>query len=146
MGKSGSPVSRSNTNTCPDLVAWATASILPPVPLHREQHRGLGQVAVPEVVVDGLEVPDPLAGGGLQRDDAVSEEVGPVPVSTPEIEGGEPVGRNTSPRSLVHADPAPGVGAPRLLPGVPRATCRGRDSPGPGIVRNVQRMAPVRTS
>ena len=40
-----------------------------------EQVAGGGEVVVPEAVVHGLEVPDALPGLGVDRDDALGEEV-----------------------------------------------------------------------
>ena len=49
----------------------------PPVHLEIHDHRDVRKVVVPLVVVDRLEVPDPLAGLDVQRDHAGSEEVVP---------------------------------------------------------------------
>ena len=143
-GKSGSPVSRSKTNTCPDFVACATASTSRPPRFTVRRTGGLRQVAVPQVVADHLEVPHALAGRGPQRQDAVAEEVLAVAVAAPEVPRGEPVGRKTSP-ARVDADPAPRVGAAHRLPGLGRPGLVARLS-GFGMVWKVQRIAPVRTS
>src|SRR5690606_18998211 len=45
------------------------------------------QVVVPDVVADGLIVPDPLARGCIERQHGVREEVLPQPVSTVKVEG-----------------------------------------------------------
>ncbi|MFO1501028.1 MAG: hypothetical protein U1G07_22005 [Verrucomicrobiota bacterium] len=47
-----------------------------------------GQVPVPEVVVDKLEVPDPLACFQIQSEQAVGEKVLTNAVPAPEIKGG----------------------------------------------------------
>ena len=41
----------------------------------RQLRRGV-VVEVPEVVVDVLEMPEPLAGPGVKRQEAVAEEIG----------------------------------------------------------------------
>src|SRR6266567_8426202 len=45
------------------------------VALHSHEGRRCGKIAVPEVVPDTLEVPDPLTGFGVQRDQTVGEEI-----------------------------------------------------------------------
>ena len=56
-------------------------------------------VVVPDVVVDGLEVPDQLAGRGAQGDDAVGEEVLRRGARRRSSRGWAPVGTKTRPRS-----------------------------------------------
>src|SRR5205085_7700685 len=43
--------------------------------LHRHDDRRAREVVVPQVVVQRLEVPEPLAGAGVERERAVGEEV-----------------------------------------------------------------------
>ena len=49
------------------------------------QNGGRGVVPVPDVVVDRLEVPDPLPSLRVQRDEAGREEVVPRPVTAVEV-------------------------------------------------------------
>ena len=67
---------------------------------HRHEHRRRRQVAIPHVVVDELVMPDALAGGGVQHEQAVGE-AGSRPVRLPpqKSKAAEPVGRNTRPRA-----------------------------------------------
>ena len=87
-GNSGSPVSRLNTNTCPDLVTWATASIFLAAPAHGHEIRRRGQIAVPQVVMNKLKVPHPPAGGGVERQQAIGVEVLSDAIATPKIKRG----------------------------------------------------------
>ena len=48
----------------------------PAVPPDGRQLRGRVVVEIPDVVVDRLEMPEPLAGPDVERDEAVAEEVG----------------------------------------------------------------------
>src|SRR5258708_3528794 len=50
--------------------------------LHGYQHRRAGVVVVPKVVVDLLEMPQPLAGPGVKRKRAVGKQVVPSPITT----------------------------------------------------------------
>ncbi len=98
-----------------------TAATLPSVPRHRHEHRCLRRVAVPQVVVHELEVPDALAGlarAGRARSCRTARRRCRSPPQ--KSHAGEPIGRYTMPRRGVDADPAPGVGSAHGLPGVLR--------------------------
>ena len=86
---------------------------------HIRQDRDIGEVVVPDGVVRRLEVPDPFAGVGVERDDAGAEQV--VPGAEPAVE----VDRRRVRRD-VH-DPAVEVGGERR----PRRHIPG---PPPGVV------------
>ena len=89
----------------------------PAVALELHQGRGRRQVAVPDVVPDGLVVPAALAGSDVDGQQAVGEEV----VADPR--GAVEVGRRRSGRREQQAPPGverhagPGVGAARHLQG-----------------------------
>ena len=51
------------------------------VALDVEEHRRRRRIVVPEIVVDGLEVPAVRAGADIDRDDRVGEQVGARPVA-----------------------------------------------------------------
>ena len=87
IGKSGSPVSRLKTKTSPGLRDLRDGVDALSVAADGEQVRRRGQVAVPEVVMHELIVPEALAGGGVEREQAVGEEVLADAVAAPEIEG-----------------------------------------------------------
>ena len=57
----------------------------PAVLRDRDERRRGGEVAVPEVVLHGLEVPDALAGRRAQAEDRVGEQVVAVPVGAVEV-------------------------------------------------------------
>ena len=57
----------------------------PAVVPHRDQVRRRRQIAVPDVVANGLEMPEPLAGRGLKRDQRVRVEVVAGPVRAVEV-------------------------------------------------------------
>ena len=67
-----------------------------------------------------LEVPDALAGVGLQRDQRVGVEVGAEPVAAPEVERGRPRRHEDEPAGLVDGHARPVVGGTDALPGVGR--------------------------
>ena len=100
------------------------------VVLHGEQLRAGDEVVVPEVVMDGLEVPQALAGARVEREQAVAEQVRADAVGAVEIVGRR-AGREVGDAALlVDGDLAPGVGAADVLPGVLR----------PGVVAELARM------
>src|SRR5689334_4872942 len=76
------------------------------------------KVVVPEVVMNGLEVPDALAGLCVQRDGAVGEEVVPLAIAAIEIEIRRSQARENHPPLLIDTQSAPGIGPAPLLPGV----------------------------
>src|SRR5690606_25254069 len=55
------------------------------VAAQRQQLRRLRKIQIPEVVTDRLEMPEPLAGTRIERDDAVPEEIVAVPIAAVEV-------------------------------------------------------------
>ena len=94
-----------------------------PVDGEVDEDGGAGQVEVPDVVVNRLEVPDPLAGLEVEGDDAVREQVVAGPVPAVEV-AGRHLHREVHVAQLGvdgHLAPYPGVPgvAPRIVqPGV----------------------------
>src|SRR4029453_9393747 len=96
----------------------------------RDQGRGGGEVAVPNVVLHGLEVPDALAGRGLQAQDRVR-----VQVVSESVRAVEVVGRRAGPgvdeTALdVERESRPRVRATDVFPRILR----------PGVVAGLARM------
>ena len=81
-----------------------------------EVRRG-GQVAVPEVVVDHLVVPDAVAGAGVEGDEGICVEVVSDAVAAPEVEGGGTGGAEDEAALLVEGEAGPDVGAAGVLIG-----------------------------
>ena len=75
MGNSGLPFERSNAKTNPCLLVCSDGVNRPAVPLEPGERGRRRKVAIPDIVADALEVPDALAGVGLQRNQAVGVEV-----------------------------------------------------------------------
>ena len=48
---------------------------------HFDQNRLGGKIVVPQVVVHGLKVPQPLTAGGIERDQRIAEQVRPLAVA-----------------------------------------------------------------
>ena len=84
-GNSGAPVARSSTNTKPCLVACTTASTGRAVALEGHEHGRRGEVVVPEIVVDGLEVPDAPSARGVERDHRIAEQIRARAVAAVEV-------------------------------------------------------------
>ena len=102
----------------------------PPVLLDRDQRRRRRQVHVPEIVLQGLEVPDALACARVQRDHTVREQVVAVPVRAVEIERRRARGGEHHPHRVVYGEPCPRVraagnlvrvGRPRVVAELARA-------------------------
>ena len=82
----------------------------------RHEIRGSGKVTIPEVVVHGLEMPQPLACCGLEREQRVREQIRTSPGATVEI-GRRGSGRHVDdPPRRIDTHAAPAVGAPRRPP------------------------------
>src|SRR5260370_25402327 len=90
------------------------------VVMHGEEFRGGGVVVVPNVVVDELEMPEALAGAGVEREEAVAEEIGAEAVCAVEIVLGAGGGRVEDAAFGVERHFAPDVGAADGLPRVLR--------------------------
>ena len=67
-------------------------------PCHCDQIGGRREIPIPDVVVDALKVPDPLAGGSIQGEQRICEQVGALAVPAEEVRRGGPGG---------HIDDAP---------------------------------------
>jgi hypothetical protein len=80
------------------------------VVLHGHEVGRGGQIAVPQIVVDGLKVPLALAGVRIEREEGVGEEVVAVAVAAVEIEGGGAGGHIDDAALRVEAHAGPGVG------------------------------------
>jgi len=90
------------------------------VPLHRDEVGRRGKVPVPHVVPDALEMPDALAGAGVERQHAVGEQVIAVAVDAVEIERRRAGGGEHHRVLLVHRDAGPGIRAADERVGVRR--------------------------
>ena len=120
MGHSGFPVTRSNTKRNPCLVACETASIELAVVTHRDQLRRGIVVVVPQIVMNHLEVPEPLPGAGIQREQGVAEEIAADAIGAVVVIGRR-AGREVGDAALfVHRNFAPRVGAAGVFPRVLR--------------------------
>src|SRR5206468_3614708 len=75
-----------------------------------EIRRG-GEVVVPDVVLDALEVPDAPARAGVEREDAVGKQVIAMAGDTVEIERRRTGGGKHHPELRVEGDAGPGVRA-----------------------------------
>ena len=82
-----------------------------------EHGRG-GDVPVPDAVMNGLEVPDALAGFGVQGEQALGVDVVAGPVAAPEVAGRRRGGDVDVAELLVAGHRSPDVGAADPLPGV----------------------------
>ena len=78
-----------------------------------------GKVAVPQIVVHHLVVPNALTGSGIERNDAIGEKVRAQALAAVEIEGRGARGNKYPPALLVERHSTPIVGAAR---GAPRVT------------------------
>ncbi len=81
------PVTRSSRNSIAVLFITAMAGMVLPFFFTLDE-RGGRQIEVPDIVMHGLEVPEILAGGCLDGDDGVAEQVGALAIAAPAIEGG----------------------------------------------------------
>src|SRR5207244_574358 len=82
------------------------------------EHGRRGKVAVPHVVLHGLKVPDAFAGGGVERDQGVGEEIVADAVGAVEIEGGGSGGDVDDAAGSVNGHASPVVGGAARLPGI----------------------------
>ena len=88
--------------------------------LHVEQHRRVGDVGVPDVVMHELEVPEILAGVGVGRDEARAEQVVALAIAA-ELIDRRRAERHVDDAALrVDGDEAPDVDAGAVLPAVAR--------------------------
>src|SRR5262245_57785108 len=84
----------------------------------RNQIGSCRQIAVPDVVVHCLKVPDSGACGRVNRQNTIGEQVRSLPVATPEIERCRTSGQEHQTTLLIDSDATPGIGATRPLPSV----------------------------
>ena len=92
------------------------ASVAPRV----KQDGGRGGVEIPQIVMDELLKPFQLAGGGVERDQAVAVEIVAVTVRAIEVRSGRAQRNIGDSARNVHRDEAPGVGAGAILPAIGR--------------------------
>ena len=83
-----------------------------------EQVAGGGEVVVPEAVMHGLEVPDPLAGLGIDRDDALGEQVVAGTHAAVPVVGRGSRGQIDVAKLLVDGHRAPDVRVAAVAPGL----------------------------
>ena len=114
------------------MPAWATMSIGLSVVAHGEQLGRRREVVVPQIVVDRLEVPRPLAGARIERKQAVAEQVVARAIGAIQIVSGR-AGREEYDSVLaIDGDLAPLVGAAGVSATRPAARCRSRIRRGAG--------------
>src|SRR5690606_4264016 len=82
------------------------------------------EVAVPQVVVHRLVVPQALAAARVKGDDAVAEQVGAAAPGAVEVRRGRTGGDIHHAALFIHAHAGPGVGSAEGFPGIL----------GPGVV------------
>ena len=110
------------------------------------QELGRGRVVVvPDVVVDHLEMPEPLAGAGVEGEQAVAEEVGALPVGAVEVVF-RTGGREVDDAALFVDRELAQTLAPPTVFQASGGQVSSPNSPGRGMVWNVQASLPVRTS
>jgi hypothetical protein len=88
------------------------------VALQGDEARRRGEIPVPDVVLDGLEMPDSLARVGVEREERVGEQVVPGPVRPVKIGRRRSGGNVHDPSLLVHRHARPVVRGTRVFPGV----------------------------
>src|SRR5262249_1526568 len=76
------------------------------------------QIVVPQVMMQGLKVPEPLARPGVERNRAVREEIRAAAVAAVEVEGRRSESGEDHPAIDVDAESAPGVRPAPVLPGI----------------------------
>ena len=105
----------------------------PPITLHRHERRRRRDVAVPDVVMDILEMPQPLPRPRVEREQRVRVQVVAVAIRAIEVRRRGSGGRVDDPAPCVerHARPVvraarvrPRVGRPRVVAGFTRARNR----------------------
>ena len=131
-------------NAC--LVTCATALIFLPSTVMSSRIGRRGDVPVPDVVMDQLEVPDALAGARVEADQAIGEEIVAGAVAAVEI-AGRRLDRDVDVAEfLVGAQRRPGAGVAGVLPGVVLPGLVAELARAAGWCWKVQSFLPVRTS
>ena len=92
--------------------------------LDGEQYGGARKIAIPDVVVDALKMPEALAGFGVQGDEAVGKEIVADTICAVKIEGSGACGDVDDAAVGVDGHAGPVVGGAGVFPGVL----------GPGVV------------
>src|SRR5206468_3317109 len=87
------------------------------MPRHRDEIGRGREIAVPEVVVHGLEMPQPLPGRRIECDERVREQVGAGAGATIEVRRRRTRGDEHDAPPLIDRHPRPRVGAARRAPG-----------------------------
>ena len=105
---------------------------LPAVATDRDQRGGRREVAIPDVVMHRLEVPDATSRRGIERQQAVREQVVADAVGPVEVRRGRSGGHEHDPTRLVECHAGPVVGASvhpprRLGPGIVAGLVRTRN-------------------
>ena len=102
-------------------------------------------VVIPDIVMNHLEMPEALAGAGIERKQAIAEQIGALSVGAVEVVFGTADGNVDDAALLIDGEFAPGVCAADRFPGIFR----------PGVVSEFAGMRngvedpdqlPVRTS
>src|SRR5207249_3237674 len=86
------------------------------VPDHLEKNWSRFQVVVPDVVMNGLEIPFQFAGLRVERDQTVTVKIGAFAVGTMEIVGRRTMRQIDKTRFRIQADQAPDIRSGTLLP------------------------------
>ena len=120
IGNSDAPVRRSSTNTSPNLVTCATASIDWPSRLTVTRLGGAGKSQSQTSCFNALEVPDALAGPRVEREHAVGEQVVAMARRRRRSRTTPIRSRRTPCRLLIDRDARPGIRAAGELVGVLR--------------------------
>ena len=120
IGHSGSPVTRSNTNTKPDLVGLSDnidhLSVVP----HRQQLGSGRGIVIPQIVMHRLKMPEPFAGAQIEREQAIAEEIRSHAVRAVPVVGRRSQREVADGALLVDGDLTPGIDAADVFPGVGR--------------------------
>src|SRR5581483_8749612 len=88
----------------------------PAVAAHVDKAGRRWEIPVPHIVAHTLEVPDALAGLGLEGKHAIGEQIVADPVRTIKVESCRAGGDKYKPSPLIKAHPRPIVGAANVLP------------------------------
>ena len=118
-------------NRWPVLEATPTAGNGPAVLAPVEQDRRRGDVVVPEIVMNGLEVPDARPGVRPQRDDRVRKQVVAEPLAAEVVVARAARRHEHEIARRIGDDHRPGVGAARCAPRCCSSTYRRRRPPDP---------------
>ncbi len=93
---------------------------LPAILADGGQHRRSIQIKVPEIVMDRLEVPEPLARSGIEGKQRVGEQIGAVTISAVIVEGWRAGRDEDDAAPFIDRKLSPRVRRPRIAPGFRR--------------------------